>query len=496
MRKLLLSQPRSARAFCEQNAFLYLENVNTDMIAAIATGMTQAGIGIIRVCGEGVFETADRFFIARCGKKVTEFASHTMHLGNIKNPDGEIVDEVLLSVMKGPHSYIGEDTVEINCHGGIYLCQKILEIVLANGVRLAEPGEFTKRAFLNGRLDLSQAEAVMDLIASKNEFAAKNSMQQLNGAVYEKIKTLREKILHEVAYIESALDDPEHFDLEEYPQELDEKVRIFISEIDALIRSSENGRIRKDGIRTAILGKPNAGKSSVLNMLSGHESAIVTDIAGTTRDTIEESVRLGSLQLNLIDTAGIRETEDKVEQIGVERAYAAAKDADLILYVADSSAPMTEEDEQIISQIKDKKIVILYNKTDLDTVTEKEQILKLFTDGKTDITAASEKYPIAEISAKTQDGLEELQKLLEHIFVEPFDHLNEEVIITNTRQKNELQQCRLSLCNVQSSIENGMAEDFFSIDLMDAYKHLGFIIGEEVEDDLVDKIFSEFCMGK
>ena len=470
--------------------------MNTDMIAAIATGMTEAGIGIIRVCGTGVFEAADRFFSARSGKKVSEFASHTMHLGNIKNTDGEIIDEVLLSVMKGPHSYTGEDTVEINCHGGIYLCQKILDIVLANGVKLAEPGEFTKRAFLNGRLDLSQAEAVMDLIASKNEFAAKNSMQQLSGAVYKKIGSLREQILHEIAYIESALDDPEHFDLSDYPQELEKKIVLFIDEIDRLIRSSENGRIRKDGIRTAILGKPNAGKSSILNMLSGHESAIVTDIAGTTRDTIEESVRIGSLQLNLIDTAGIRETEDKVEQIGVERAYAAAKDADLIMYVADSSAPLTEEDAQIISEIREKRTLILYNKTDLDTVTNKKQILTLFAGEGMDAAESEEKYPLVEISAKTQDGLERLQKMLEQIFVDPYTRINDEVIITNLRQKNELVQSRQSLENVQNSITMGMAEDFFSIDLMDAYRHLGYIIGEEVEDDLVEKIFSEFCMGK
>ena len=470
--------------------------MNTDMIAAIATGMTEAGIGIIRVCGTGVFEAADRFFSARSGKKVSEFASHTMHLGNIKNTDGEIIDEVLLSVMKGPHSYTGEDTVEINCHGGIYLCQKILDIVLANGVKLAEPGEFTKRAFLNGRLDLSQAEAVMDLIASKNEFAAKNSMQQLSGAVYKKIGSLREQILHEIAYIESALDDPEHFDLSDYPQELEEKIVLFIDEIDRLIRSSENGRIRKDGIRTAILGKPNAGKSSILNMLSGHESAIVTDIAGTTRDTIEESVRIGSLQLNLIDTAGIRETEDKVEQIGVERAYAAAKEADLILYVADSSVPLTEEDAQIISEIREKRTLILYNKTDLDTVTNKKQILTLFAGEGMDAAESEEKYPLVEISAKTQDGLERLQKMLEQIFVDPYTRINDEVIITNLRQKNELVQSRQSLENVQNSITMGMAEDFFSIDLMDAYRHLGYIIGEEVEDDLVEKIFSEFCMGK
>ncbi|MBR3517138.1 MAG: tRNA uridine-5-carboxymethylaminomethyl(34) synthesis GTPase MnmE [Lachnospiraceae bacterium] len=470
--------------------------MNTDMIAAIATGMTEAGIGIIRVCGTGVFEAADRFFSARSGKKVSEFASHTMHLGNIKNTDGEIIDEVLLSVMKGPHSYTGEDTVEINCHGGIYLCQKILDIVLANGVKLAEPGEFTKRAFLNGRLDLSQAEAVMDLIASKNEFAAKNSMQQLSGAVYKKIGSLREQILHEIAYIESALDDPEHFDLSDYPQELEKKIMLFIDEIDRLIRFSENGRIRKDGIRTAILGKPNAGKSSILNMLSGHESAIVTDIAGTTRDTIEESVRIGSLQLNLIDTAGIRETEDKVEQIGVERAYAAAKEADLILYVADSSAPLTEEDAQIISEIREKRTLILYNKTDLDTVTNKKQILTLFAGEGMDAAESEEKYPLVEISAKTQDGLERLQKMLEQIFVDPYTRINDELIITNLRQKNELVQSRQSLENVQNSITMGMAEDFFSIDLMDAYRHLGYIIGEEVEDDLVEKIFSEFCMGK
>ncbi|MBR1471007.1 MAG: tRNA uridine-5-carboxymethylaminomethyl(34) synthesis GTPase MnmE [Lachnospiraceae bacterium] len=474
--------------------------MSDDTIAAIATGMTQAGIGIIRISGENAIAVADRLFISGSGKSVGDFASHTMHIGYIKNTDQTeedgVTDEVLLSVMRAPHSYTGEDTVEINCHGGIYLCRKILDIVLSCGARLAEPGEFTKRAFLNGRMDLSQAEAVMDLIASKNEFAVKNSMQQLSGAVRDKIVSLREKILHEIAFIESALDDPEHFDLQAYPEELSGKIKAFLSETGRLLLLSENGRIRRDGIRTAILGKPNAGKSSILNLLSGHESAIVTDIAGTTRDTIEESVRMGSLQLNLIDTAGIRRTEDKVEQIGVERARAAAEEADLILYVVDSSVPLSEEDEQIIPLIHGKKTVILYNKTDLKNAVEKEQILSLFETYGADKKTVSEQYPVVEISAKTQNGLTELQKLLEGIFIDPFVKWDDEVSITNLRQKKELEECEKSLTNVLESIDAGMAEDFFSIDLMDAYKHLGFIIGEEVEDDLVEKIFSEFCMGK
>jgi len=460
-----------------------------DTIAAIATGMTQAGIGIIRISGAEAFAVADRVFCGKNGRKVSEYESHTLHLGKIidrNETKAREIDQVLLSVFRTPHSYTGEDTVEINCHGGLFLCRRILDVVLRNGARLADPGEFTKRAFLNGRMDLSQAEAVMDLIASKNEFAAANSMEQLSGSVRDAVLELRDAILHEIAYIEAALDDPEHYDLTGYPQELAGKTRDFTTKIDRMLRSSENGRIRKDGIRTAILGKPNAGKSSVLNLLSGHETAIVTDIAGTTRDAIEESVRIGDLQLNLVDTAGIRDASDVVERIGVERARKIASDADLILFVVDSSVPLDENDREILSFIEreNKKAVILYNKSDLTAVVSEEDL------------RSERSYPVIPISAKEGSGLSGLQKTLTDVFLHEETDLNEEIVITNLRQITELRSARESLGRVLAAIEDGMPEDFYTIDLTDAYRHLGFIIGEELSDDIADRIFSEFCMGK
>ncbi|MCR5250752.1 MAG: tRNA uridine-5-carboxymethylaminomethyl(34) synthesis GTPase MnmE [Lachnospiraceae bacterium] len=464
-----------------------------DTIAAIATGMTSAGIGIIRVSGTEAIDIIDRIYLSKNGRKASELEDHKLCLGDIMSPKGEKFDEVLLSVMRAPHSYTGENTVEINCHGGIYLCARVLALVLASGARIAEPGEFTKRAFLNGKMDLSQAEAVMDLIRSENDFAAKNALRQVEGAVYERISSLREKILHELAYIEAALDDPEHYDLTDYPEELDGKVCDFIEEIEKILLVSKNGRIRKEGIRTAILGKPNAGKSSVLNLLAGHESAIVTDIAGTTRDAIEESVRLGELQLNLIDTAGIRDTEDKVEQIGVEKAIRIADDADLIFFVADSSAPIDENDIQIADRIKDKRIILLYNKTDLHSLTSPEDMLRLFSDKAGE---AGKRYPLIPISAKNGEGLVDLQRTLEEMFLSSVSFLNEDLILTNLRQLEELRLAKESLYLVLNAIRSFMTEDIFAIDLSDSYKHLGYIIGEEMGDDLADKIFSEFCMGK
>ena len=455
-----------------------------DTIAAIATGMTSAGIGIIRISGADAFAIADKVFISCHGEKASQFKTHTIHLGNIIRDD-KALDEVLLTVMKAPHSYTGEDVVEINAHGGTYLLEIILKTVINAGARLAEPGEFTKRAFLNGKMDLTQAEAVMDLISSKNEYAVKNSMEQLNGRLREKIDDLRERILHETAYIEAALDDPEHFDLTAYPEELEQKVKLMLAEIERMTELSKSGRIRKDGIRTAIIGKPNAGKSSILNMLSGHETAIVTDIPGTTRDSIEESVRLGELQLNLTDTAGIRDADDEVERIGVEKALKIGNDSDLILFVVDSSIPLDDNDRKIMEMIKGKNVVVLFNKTDLEAVISVHDVL--------DLLGA---VPVVEFSKNDEESDKRLEGVLKKLFIKKEISLNDESVMTNTRQLQELMLAKSSLENVLKSIESLMAEDFFSIDLIDAYRHLGFIIGEEIDDDLANMIFSRFCMGK
>lgn len=399
--------------------------------------------------------------------------------------DGEqVLDEVLVMMMRGPHSYTAEDTAEIDCHGGRLVMQKILEAVLKNGARAAEPGEFTKRAFLNGRMDLSQAEAVMDLIQSKNEMALKSSLAQLKGNVRQEIEKLRAQILYEMAFVEAALDDPEHISLDGYSEELLEKMRGIAAEVERLLKSSESGRMLKEGIKTVILGKPNAGKSSLLNVLLGEERAIVTEIAGTTRDVLEEQLQLGEVSLQLLDTAGIRSTEDVVEQIGVERARKQAEDADLILYVADSSQVLDESDEEILKLLEGKKALVLLNKSDLAPVIT-PQIMRERTG-----------HPVLVISAKEGAGIQELEEKIRSLFFRGEVDFNDEVLITNLRQKQALMDASKSLSMVIESIENGMPEDFFTIDLKDAYTSLGFIIGEEIGDDLANEIFGKFCMGK
>lgn len=466
-------------------------------IAAIATGMTDAGIGIVRISGEEAIAVGESVFRSKSNKKLGGQKTHTMHFGMICD-DGEEIDEALVSLMRAPHSYTGEDTVEINCHGGIYAVSRILQAVLSHGARLAEPGEFTKRAFLNGKIDLSRAEAVMDLIRSKNEFSLKNSLNQLHGALYRTIKNLREDILYETAFIESALDDPEHISLDGYPLKLKKKIEDILYRICQLKDSFQNGRIRKEGICTVIVGKPNAGKSSLLNLLSGEERAIVTPNAGTTRDVLEESVRIGDLVLNLVDTAGVREASDEAEQIGISRAKKYAEDADLILYVADSSLPLDENDEEIISLIKEKNVIVLLNKSDLETVTGKEDILCRWNQA----GGGKDRDSLCMIDICAKGFLEddqwksELAEELHRIFFHGNISINDGLIITNVRHLQELKECEKSLELVIESINNGMPEDFFSIDLTDAYKHLGNIIGEEISDDLMEEIFSKFCLGK
>lgn len=458
--------------------------MKSDTIAAIATAMTPSGIGIIRISGDDSIELIDKIYKSKSGKKLlSQCDSHTVHYGFIYDGD-EKIDEVMVLIMRAPNTYTREDTIEIDCHGGVFVMKRILETVIKYGARPAEPGEFTKRAFLNGRIDLSQAESVIDLINSKNEFALKNSLSQLNGAVLDSIKQIREVLLHEVAFIESALDDPEHISLESYPQKLLLIVDNQIKSIDKLLKSSDNGRILKEGINTVIVGKPNAGKSSLLNILVGADRAIVTDIAGTTRDVLEEQINLDGITLNLVDTAGIRDTDDIVEKIGVDRAKQYADSADLIIYVIDSSTELDDNDFSIIDILKDKNAIVLLNKSDLSTITT-EDIVKKYLD-----------KPVIYISAKDRTGIDELESKISEMFLHGQVSFNDEVYITNIRHKNSLTEALNSLKLVVESINNDMPEDFYSIDLMNAYEELGLIIGEAVEDDLMQEIFSKFCMGK
>lgn len=457
--------------------------LNKETIAAISTGMSNSGIGIVRISGDAAFQIIDRIYKGK--KKLSEADSHTIHYGFIKDGE-ETVDEVLVSVMRAPRTFTGEDTVEINCHGGVYVVQRVLETVLKNGARPAEPGEFTKRAFLNGKMDLSQAEAVIDVITSKNEYALQSSVSQLRGSVKKKIEKIRETLLYHTAFIETALDDPEHISVDGYGETLEKELAPIRKELKQLIDSAGNGRIIKEGIQTVILGKPNAGKSSLLNVLSGRERAIVTEIEGTTRDVLEEQIQLNGLNLNVIDTAGIRQTEDIVEKIGVDKAREYAETADLIVYVADASRKLDENDREIAQIIAEKKVVVLLNKSDLTTVLTKEELQ----------TFLGEEFPIIEVSAKEEQGIRELEQQLKTMFLSGDLSFNDEVMITNMRQKTALQEADMSLEKVQESIENQMPEDFYSIDLMDAYEALGSITGETIGEDLVNEIFSKFCMGK
>ena len=460
--------------------------MNTDTIAAIATAMNQSGIGIIRISGNQSIEIVDKIFVNKNKKRtLMNYKSHTIHYGFICDGE-EIIDEVMVSIMNKPNSFTTEDTVEINCHGGILLLNHILELVLKNGARLANPGEFTKRAFLNGRIDLSEAEAVMDLISSKNDLALKSSVKQLQGAISKKIKEIRKKIIYEIAFIESALDDPEHISLEEYPEKLLIIVDNLIEDVNKLLSTAENGKMIKEGINTVIVGKPNAGKSSLLNLLVGEEKAIVTEIAGTTRDILEEDIRISGISLHIIDTAGIRRAEDIVEKIGVEKAKQQVIEADLIIYVVDSSVPLDENDFDIIEMIQDKKCIILFNKTDLESLVSVENLKK--RTGKDNV--------IIKTSTKENTGINDFENAVKEMFFHGEISLNDEVMITNMRHKEALQETLESLKQVKKSIKMQMPEDFYSIDLMSAYSSLGKIIGEEVEEDLVNEIFSKFCMGK
>lgn len=471
-------------------------------IAAIATGLTDSGIGIIRISGLEAVKVGNRMFRTPEGKaSFFHSESHLMQYGYIIDSISEedeihwkdcIVDEVMAVIFRGPRSFTGEDTVEIHCHGGVLVMQKILGIALKCGARLAEPGEFTKRAFLNGKMDLSKAEAVMDIIQSQNEYALSFSVKQLKGNLSKAVRALRDDILFETAFIESALDDPEHISLEGYPEKLYIKVEDLAHRIEKLIDTAKNGRMIREGISTVIVGKPNVGKSSLLNLILGEERAIVTEIAGTTRDVLQEHIMFRGISLNVVDTAGIRETEDIVEKIGVDRAKQYAMEADLIVYVVDSSVSLDENDREILSLFGDKNVVVLLNKSDLYSVVTLECMCEFLKD----VLPDRDDIVIIKTSVKNEDGLEQFENAVHKMFFDGEILSHQEVVITNMRHKEALQNAYESLKLVKESIQNGVEEDFFSIDLMDAYRELGKIIGEEIEDDLVEEIFSKFCMGK
>lgn len=556
-------------------------------IAAISTAVSSAGIGIVRMSGPEAVEIADRIYVGKNGKKLRGQKSHTIHYGYVADGE-ETVDEVLVMLMRGPHSFTGEDTVEINCHGGVYVVKRILEILIRYGARPAQPGEFTKRAFLNGRMDLSQAEAVGDLIEARNKYALQSSVSQLKGSVKKEINRIRKKIIYHTAFIETALDDPEHISVDGYGEELRVHVDEWMKDIRHLLDTCEDGRIIKEGIRTVILGKPNAGKSSLLNVLLGEERAIVTDVAGTTRDVLEEHINLKGISLNIMDTAGIRDTEDIVEKIGVDRAKRYADQADLILYVIDASRPLDENDREIMRLMDGKTSVILLNKSDLDVVVGAGDVEEMYrscnprraregqvhfvydslenvsnrsaeTAGREDTRDFSDSplenvdreskigfycgkldkskgkrrdalqdsdielcndrnlaklqrissdckkirgeikkftIPIIDVSAKDLKGIERMEEILKDMFFEGNLAFNDEIYITNVRHKAALKDAYTALERVTESIDSDMPEDFYSIDLMDAYESLGHITGETIGEDLVNEIFSKFCMGK
>lgn len=485
-----------------------------DTIAGISTALSNGGISIIRISGKDAIETVDRVYKGKISLIKAE--SHTVNYGHIKFESSanlqipldegrhdsyaekngeEIIDEVLVLVFRAPRSYTKEDMVEIHCHGGIVVTRKILKLVISEGARLAEPGEFTKRAFLNGRIDLSQAESVMDIIQSKSDCELRASMGRLQGKLSYKIKNIRYDLMDDIARIEAALDDPEHYDISDYRDEIRGHAVNYKNEIEALLKNAGNGKIFKEGIKTVILGKPNVGKSSLLNCLMDYERAIVTDIAGTTRDTLEETINLNDMVLNIIDTAGIRKTDDVIEKMGVERSLDEALGADLILYMTEAYKEMDDEEFKTICKLKDKRIIFIRNKCDLYPEGVKGEDVRESLCKKL-YGADGERFSYIEMSIKKEKGIDELKNEIHRLFYEGKLDFNEEIYISSVRQETELKEAENALIRALESFDSDMPEDFITIDLMETYKRLGKIIGEEVEDDMVNRIFSKFCMGK
>lgn len=455
-----------------------------DTIAAIATAPGEGGIGILRISGEKSLKVAEEIFKSMSGKSIKEYNKRTLIYGNIVD-DENVIDEVLLAYMKGPNSYTGEDVIEINCHGGFISVKKILELILSKDIRLAEAGEFTKRAFLNGRIDLSQAEAVIDVIKAKTDIAHEVAQNQLEGSLSKRIRELRDKVTEILAHVEVAIDYPEE-DIEYITyQTLKEKTDELKKEIKKLYDTAESGKILREGLKTVIVGKPNVGKSSLLNSILGENRAIVTDIPGTTRDVIEEFVNIKGIPLKIVDTAGIRDTDDIVEKIGVEKSKESFTSADLIIMVLDASRKLSEEDIEILENLRDKQTIVLLNKNDLKQEIEEEKILKYV-----------ENNSIIKISALQQEGIEELQDKIESMVYKGSVKNNSSLVVTNSRHKDALNKAYKSATDALIALEQSMPFDFVEVDLKNIWDYLGYINGDTVTEDLLDNIFHNFCIGK
>lgn len=453
-----------------------------DTIAAVATSLGEGGISIIRISGSRSFEIIKSIFIGKNGNVIEKMKTYTMKYGFIKDDQGNKIDEVIISYMKGPHSFTAEDVIEINCHGGVVVTNNILKEVIKAGARLAEPGEFTKRAFLNGRIDLSQAEAVIDIIKAKTEISARAALQQSEGKISREISQLRAELLAIIANIEATVDYPED-DLEEVTAEKGcEQVDELLKTVGRLLESAEEGRILREGITTALVGKPNVGKSSLLNTLLREKRAIVTDIPGTTRDIIEEYINLSGIPVKLVDTAGIRETSDLVEQIGVDKSKEIIDMADLVLFVLDTSREIDKEDRKILKDIEDKNYIVLLNKVDLEKRLKIEEL-------------GIDPDRIIETSVKNESGIEALKETIEKMFFGGKIEYSD-VYVANNRHKQALIKAQESLKNGRIALEQTFAIDLASIDLRDAWRFLGEISGDTLEEDIIDKIFAEFCLGK
>jgi len=455
-----------------------------DTIVAISTPPGTGGIGIIRISGENSFNIASRIF--KGAKNFKDIKTHTINYGKIVDPaSNETLDEVLVSKMKKPASFTKEDVVEINCHGGIIVLRKILELIVKEGARIAEAGEFTKRAFLNGRIDLSQAEAVIDLINSKTDAGSKAALDQLEGKLSRKLKEVREKLIELIAHIEVTVDYPEH-DIEEITGDMVyESLKPIRNLICNISNTFENGRMIREGLNVVIVGRPNVGKSSLLNELSGKNKAIVTDIPGTTRDIIEEYININGIPIRLIDTAGIRETEDVVERIGVERAKKAVDEADLIIVMIDADAGIKSEDIEIFNNVRNKRNIVILNKIDISSNEKIKEIEDYFKE-----------YNLIKVSIKTGSGIDKIEEELTGLFNKGKLRLNDEIILTNIRHKNMIDKCMESIDNAISAYESGMPLDMITIDIKDAAYYLGQITGESVNEQVLNEIFKRFCIGK
>ena len=462
-----------------------MANSEADTIAAISTPVGEGGISIVRISGDDAIKVAQRIYQ---GKNLEKVASHTINYGHIIDPDTkQEVDEVMVSVMRAPHTYTREDVIEINCHGGLLATNRILQLVLSYGARMAEPGEFTKRAFLNGRIDLSQSEAVMDLIRAKTDKSMKVALNQLDGDLSPLIRHLRKDILDVLAQVEVNIDYPEYDDVEEMTTKmLKEKATDIQQRIHSLLKTAKQGKVLREGLATAIIGRPNVGKSSLLNALLHEDKAIVTNVAGTTRDVIEEYVNVNGVPLKLIDTAGIRDTTDTVEKIGVERSRKALDAADLVLLLIDNSAPLTAEDEKLLAATKDKQRIVILNKTDLPSQLDLDRLKELVGDA-----------ALIETSIVKHEGMDQLGAQISHMFFDQgIESSQNNVMVTNARHIGLLHQANDALSDVLKGIADGMPVDLVQIDMTRCWDLLGEITGDSYQDELLDQLFSQFCLGK